>query len=154
MTFVVFSNLVLMLLCVAVIVQSLRMAKSFRSFRSCALNDSVAQLDRATGQAKAVLAELRTLLANDGAAQARAIASGEALRDELSVIVGIGNSIAERIVEAAATHTSQKDEQGAAAVTTVSSIRPAGRKPRVRGGGARRKAAAAVVEAQSMTVSA
>lgn len=151
MTFVVFSNLVLMLLCVAVIVQSLRMAKSFRSFRSCALNDSVAQLDRATGQAKAVLAELRTLLANDGAAQVRAIASGEALRDELSVIVGIGNSIAERIVEAAATHTSQKDEQAAAA--PVPSVRPVARKPRVRGG-ARRKTAAKAVEALPVTVSA
>jgi hypothetical protein len=86
MTFVTFSNLVLMVVCVAVIVQSIRLTRSFQAIRSSALNDSVAQLDRATGQARAVLAELKTLLSTDGVAQTRAVRDGEALRDELSVM--------------------------------------------------------------------
>lgn len=110
MTFVTFSNLVLMLLCVAVIVQSIRLTRSFQAIRSSALNDSVAQLDRATGQAKAVLAELKTLLSTDGVAQTRAIRDGEALRDELSVMVGIGNAVAERIMEAVAAQNPARDD--------------------------------------------
>ncbi|HKY80485.1 MAG TPA: DUF6468 domain-containing protein [Sphingobium sp.] len=102
MTFATFSNLIVMLLCVAVIVQSRRLSKSFNEVRSVNLRDSIAQLDRSTGQAKAVLAELKALLATEGVAHSRSVASGEALRDELSVMIGIGNAVAERIVEAAA----------------------------------------------------
>lgn len=102
MTFATFTNVALMLLCVAVLVQSARMMKSFSAIRSGDLGATVKSLDNATAQARTVLAELRETLATDGAANARAIASGEALRDELSVMVGIGNSVAERIMEAAA----------------------------------------------------
>lgn len=102
MTFATFTNVALMLLCVAVLVQSARMMKSFSAIRSGDLGATVKSLDNATAQARSVLAELRETLATDGAANARAIASGEALRDELSVMVGIGNSVAERIMEAAA----------------------------------------------------
>lgn len=110
MTFAVFTNLLLTLLCAAVLVQCTRMMRSFRAIKSGDLGETVAQLDRATGQARAVLGELKTLLATDGAANARVIASGEALRDELSVMVGIGNAVAERIMDAAATASDRKDQ--------------------------------------------
>lgn len=102
MTFATFTNLILVMLCIAVMVQSARMMRSFNSIRSGNLSDMVTQLDRATGQARMVLADLKTLLSTDGAANARAIASSQALRDELSVMVGIGNAVAERIMDAAA----------------------------------------------------
>lgn len=103
MTFATIINVALMLLCVAVLVQSARMMRSFRAIKSGDLGDMVKSLDNATAQARTVLGELRELLATDGAANARSIASGEALRDELSVMVGIGNAVAERIMEAAST---------------------------------------------------
>jgi hypothetical protein len=96
---------------VAVIVQSVRLTKSFQTIRSSTLDESIAQLDRSTGQAKAVLAELKTLLSTDGVAQTRAIKDGEVLRDELSVMVGIGNAVAERIMEAVASqNTARQDD--------------------------------------------
>jgi hypothetical protein len=111
MTFASVTNILLMLLCVSVLVQSTRMIRSFRAVRSGNLNEVVEHLDRATDQARAVLMDLRRLLATEGQASARAIASAEILRDELSVMVGIGNAVADRIVEAAdaAKATSRKE---------------------------------------------
>ncbi|WIW90553.1 hypothetical protein K3M67_21365 (plasmid) [Sphingobium sp. V4] len=108
MSLATFSNAILMLLCMAVIVQTLRLSRSVRELRSSALHDSVAQLERATGQARAVLGELKMMLATEVVAQSRAAASSEALRDELSVMVGIGNAVAERILEAVAAQNEAK----------------------------------------------
>lgn len=138
MTFVTFSNAMVMLLCVAVIVQTLRVSKSIRDLRAISLNDSVAQLERATGQARAVLGELRTLLANEAVAQSRGAANSEALRDELAVMVGIGNSVADRIMEAVAAQNEAKAEEAAAKEASVRRQR----KPRSRSASGRRKAPA------------
>lgn len=102
MTFATFTNILLMALCVAVLVQSARMMRAFKAIQTGDLGETVKQLDRATGQARTVLAELKDILATDGAASVRTIQSGETLRDELSVMVGIGNAVAERIMDAAA----------------------------------------------------
>jgi hypothetical protein len=59
----------------------------------------VAALDMATGQARAVLSEMKETLRTDGAAHARTVAQGEAMREELTVMVGIANAVAERILE-------------------------------------------------------
>lgn len=149
MTFVTLSNLILMPLCVAVIAQSMRMMKSIRDMRASALGDSVTQLDRATGQARAVLMELKSLLATDVVVQNRSIAHGEALRDELSVMVGIGNAVAERIMEAAAAQKEARAEPAGKKEAPVS--RQGSRKPRSRAASARRKASAADVLAASVT---
>lgn len=127
MTFAIFINLLLALLCVAVLVQSARMMRSFNAIKSGDLAETVKQLDRATAQARGVLAELKTILATDGAATTRTIASGETLRDELSVMVGIGNAVAERIMEAASNAGDRmKEEQKASARTAPkSATRPA-----------------------------
>lgn len=140
MTFVTFSNAMVMLLCVAVIVQTLRVSKSIRDLRATSLNDSVTQLERATGQARAVLGELRTLLANEAVAQSRGAANSEALRDELAVMVGIGNSVADRIMEAVA---AQNEVQALEAAAKEASVRRQ-RKSRSRAASGRRKATGAV----------
>lgn len=140
MTFVTFSNALVMLLCVAVIVQTLRVSRSIRDLRATSLGDSVTQLERATGQARAVLGELRTLLANEAVAQSRGAANSEALRDELAVMVGIGNSVADRIMEAVA---AQNEAQALEAAAKESSVRRQ-RKPRSRTASGRRKATGAV----------
>lgn len=126
MTFATFTNLVLMALCVAVLIQCARMMRSFNAIKSGDLGETVKQLDRATAQARAVLAELKTILATDGAATTRTIASGESLRDELSVMVGIGNAVAERIVEAASNAGERMKEEQKAGAKVVS--QPAQRK--------------------------
>jgi hypothetical protein len=73
-------------------------------------------------------------------AQGRAVAASEALRDELSVMVGIGNAVAERILEAAAT---QKPAQAAEPAKETSARRKSPRKPRSRTASGRRKPSAA-----------
>lgn len=110
MTFVTFTNILLSLLCLAVVIQSARIKRSFEAIRSGDLGETVKQLDHATAQARSVLAELKQILATDGAATTRTIASGETLRDELSVMVGIGNAVAERIMDAAANASSATSE--------------------------------------------
>jgi len=62
----------------------------------------VTQIDRATSQARVVLGDLKRVLSTDGAAQASAIAAAEEIRDELTLMVGIGNAVADRIMDAAA----------------------------------------------------
>lgn len=143
MTFATLSNFILMLLCLAVIAQSVRMAKSVREIRSSPLDKSVAQLDRATGHAQAVLNELKALLATDVLAQGRVISSAEALRDELSVMVGIGNAVAERIMEAAALQKEPKAQRPAKG--EASARRQGSRKTRSRSASAKRKTPATAV---------
>lgn len=102
MTFATTINVVLILLCVSVLVQSARMSRRLRILRDTQLAEGVAQIERATGQARVVLGDLKRVLATDGAAQQTSIAAAEEIRDELTLMVGIGNAVADRIMEAAA----------------------------------------------------
>ena len=102
MTFATVINLALVLLCAGVLVQCSRMMRSLRAVQSGDLQAMVSSLDNVTVQARSVLSDLKVLLSTEGAANARVVESAEALRDELSVMVGIGNAMAERIVEATA----------------------------------------------------
>lgn len=110
MTFATFANLIVSLLCGAVVLQSVRMARSIREMKSGDLGETVKALDRATAEARGVLAQLKTVLSIDATANVKTIASGETLRDELSLMVGIGNAVADRIIEAAAAAERKKDE--------------------------------------------
>lgn len=101
MTFAMAINVVLGILCVIVVIQSLRMVRGVQEIRSLSFDEGVAQMDSATQRAQAVLTELKTVLDAATTAQNRAIVDGEALRDELSVMIGIGNAVAERIMDAA-----------------------------------------------------
>ncbi|TCM17697.1 hypothetical protein EDF56_10539 [Novosphingobium sp. PhB165] len=95
-------NLSLVPLCMAVLVQGWRIDRRMKAFRNATLTDGIMSLEHATAQARGVLGELKRVLATDGIAQANTIAEAEAMRDELSMMVGIGNAVAERIVAAAA----------------------------------------------------
>ena len=99
MTFATFTNVIVILLCCAVLVQSVRMMRSFQAVKDGGLKDMVAALDTATGQARAVLSEMKETLRTDAAAHARTVAQGEVMREELTVMVGIANAVAERILE-------------------------------------------------------
>ncbi|MBU3078657.1 DUF6468 domain-containing protein [Sphingomonas quercus] len=114
MSFVALSNLLLSVLCIAVIVQTVRMIRRFNALKKGDLGEMVKSLDRATGQARQVLGELKEMLATDGAASIRTIQSAEDLREELSVMIGIGNSIAERIVEASSAERAKEEVAEAA----------------------------------------
>ena len=99
MTFATLTNIVLILLCGAVLVQSVRMMRSFETLKKGGLKDVVDALDKSTAQARSVLGDLKETLRTEGAANARTVAKGEEMREELTVMVGIANAVAERIVE-------------------------------------------------------
>ncbi len=100
MNFSTVANIATIILCAAVLVQSVRMMRSLKAVRGGAIADVVAALDRSTGQARIVLSELRDALA-ECAHSARAVADGKAIADELTVMVGIANASADRMADAA-----------------------------------------------------
>lgn len=126
MSFATFTNVIVILLCIAVLVQSVRLMRSFRAVQSGGLKEMVEQLDRAAGQARSVLGDLKQTLSTEGAANAHAVARGEEIRDELSVMVGIANAVVERIMEAA--EANRTPEAAAQEVETKAKRR--GRAPR------------------------
>ena len=100
MTFATLSNIVTMLFCIAVLVQSVRLMRALRAVKSDDFGAIISALDASTAQARTVLADLRETLRTECAANARVIASGTAMREELTVMSGIADSVAERIVAA------------------------------------------------------
>jgi len=94
-------NLVLVIACLCVLVQSVRMDRRIRTLRDNNLSEAVVRLDRATYQARLVLEDLRSVLANDVTVRAEGAAAADAMREELAMMVDIGNSVAERISDAA-----------------------------------------------------
>ncbi len=104
MTFATFTNIIVILVGGAVLVQSVRIMRSFQAVKNGGLKEMVTALDRATAQARSVLADLKETLRTEGAANARTVAQGENVRDELAVMVGIANAAAERMLEAVQTN--------------------------------------------------
>lgn len=100
MTFATLSNIVTMLFCIAVLVQSVRLMRALRAVKSDDFGAIISALDASTAQARTVLADLRETLRTECAANARVIAGGTAMREELTVMSGIADSVAERIVAA------------------------------------------------------
>jgi Domain of unknown function (DUF6468) len=99
MSFVTLTNILVMMLCIAVLVQSVRILRSFRNFNAVDLTATVTALDKSTAQARMVLSELKETLRTDCAGFARTLAESETLREELAMMIGIANAAAERIVE-------------------------------------------------------
>lgn len=100
MSFSTVTNIMTMLFCTAVLVQSIRLMRCLKDVKGENFAEIVVALDTATSQARNVLADLRETLRVDCAANARVIASGTAMREELTVMAGIADAVAERIVEA------------------------------------------------------
>lgn len=103
------ANLATIILCCAVLVQSVRMMRSLKAVRGGAIAEVVQALDNSTGQARMVLAELKTALGDCGH-NARALADAKAIADELTVMVGIANASADRMADAAAAARRQHAE--------------------------------------------
>ena len=100
MSFSTVTNIMTMLFCTAVLVQSIRLMQCLKDVKGENFAEMVVALDTATSEARNVLADLRETLRVDCAANARVIASGTAMREELTVMAGIADAVAERIVEA------------------------------------------------------
>lgn len=101
MAFTTFINIITAIFCFAVLVQSLRMMRSLDAVKGAgaALPQMITALDMATGQASKVLAEIKETLSTDGSANAHVLSQAMEIRDELSVMVGIANATADRLVE-------------------------------------------------------
>ncbi|WP_333572702.1 DUF6468 domain-containing protein [Sphingomonas sp.] len=100
MSIALFANVLTIILCVAVLVQSMRMMRSLRTVKEGALTDVVKALDNATVQARSVLSDMKATLGTDCARHARLVEQARDLRDELSDMIGIADSACERIVSA------------------------------------------------------
>lgn len=100
MNFATFANVVTMMFCAAVLVQSVRMMRSLKTVKEGALTQVVEALDKSTAQARTVLSDLKVTL-GECADNARLVAEGKELAEELSVMIGIANATAERLLEAA-----------------------------------------------------
>jgi hypothetical protein len=101
MTFAVSANIATMILCIAVLIQTVRLMRALDTVKGGALTDVVTALDRSTGEARRVLGKLTELLRGDVAVTSRTLGEGRAMIEELTVMTGIANAIAERIVDAA-----------------------------------------------------
>ena len=95
------SNIVTALLCLAVLVQSARLMRGLKSVRKADLGESVKVLDQATGAARSVLGELKTVLENEGRANCTTVDEAQKIRDELGMLINLADSMAERLVDAA-----------------------------------------------------
>lgn len=102
MAFATFINIITVLFCLAVLVQSVRMMRSLEAVKGAgaALPQMVQGLETATGHATKVLAELKETLRTDASKNARVLAQAEEIRDELAVMIGIANATADRLAEA------------------------------------------------------
>lgn len=114
MSFSVLTNFITMVFCSAVLVQSVRLMRYLRIMKGEAFGEMVGALDAATVQARTVLADLRETLRTDCVANARVIASGSAMREELTVMAGIADAVAERIVEAVSMSNPRSSAKSAA----------------------------------------
>lgn len=103
MSFAITVNLVLIILCAAVLVQCFRVMRSLEAFRAADLPGTAAALDSATGEARRVLADIRRLLAEEAGPKVSALAEAKGVADELAMMVGIANATADRLLEAART---------------------------------------------------
>lgn len=100
MSLITMINIMTIIFCAAVLVQSTRMMRSLDAVRSGAMADVVGALDTSTAQARQVLSQLKMVL-GECSGNAQTIAEAKKLCEELTVMTGIANATAERIVDAA-----------------------------------------------------
>jgi hypothetical protein len=108
MSIAIFANVLTIILCMAVLVQSVRMMRSLRTVKDGALTQVVDALQNATTQARAVLSDMKKTLGTDCAQHARLVEQARELRDELSVMTGIADAACERIVSAVGLANAQR----------------------------------------------
>ncbi|MDQ4421114.1 DUF6468 domain-containing protein [Sphingobium sp. DEHP117] len=97
MTVGIMSQLLLAILCGGVIVQTVRLMRRLRMVADGQLGEAVTALDAATREARTVLSGLRQALGGDGAAVAREVMAARELSEELRMMIGIADAMAERL---------------------------------------------------------
>lgn len=110
MNFATLSNIATILFCIAVLVQTVRLMRCLELITSGALTEVIGALDTSTAEARRVLGRLTDLLRSDVATNARALDQGKSMLEELTVMTGIANAIAERIVDVAGASHRSNDE--------------------------------------------
>lgn len=95
------SQICLGMLCLAVMVQCVRLDRALKGINSPQMSANVKALDASTDRARAVLTELKRTLSTDGVACAKAVADAKEASDELALMVKIGGTMADRLVQAA-----------------------------------------------------
>jgi hypothetical protein len=111
MSLALLANVLTMIFCMAVLVQSVRMMRSLRTVKDGALTQVVDALQNATVQARAVLSDMKQTLGTDCAQHARLVDQARNLRDELSDMIGIADSACERIVASVSLANAVRDAQ-------------------------------------------
>jgi hypothetical protein len=101
MSFATVTNIATMILCIAVLIQAVRLMRALETVRGGALTEMIAALDVSTLEARRVLARLTELMRGDLATTSRTLVEGKAMVEELAIMTGIANAVAERIVDAA-----------------------------------------------------
>tara|TARA_R100001132_G_C3267187_1_gene89803 strand:- start:616 stop:1188 length:573 start_codon:yes stop_codon:yes gene_type:complete len=124
MTFTAFTNIITILFCLAVLVQSVRLARSLKQVRESQLDRTVGALDTATAKARCVLSELKETLSTEGAANALCVGEAKEVREELHVMVGIANAMAERLMEAASAGSRSDSKPAAVPAKAPKGTRP------------------------------
>lgn len=109
MSLAILANVLTMILCMAVLVQSVRMMRSLRTVKDGALTEVVGALEKATSQARTVLSDMKATLGTECAQHARLVGQARDLRDELSDMIGIADSACERIVNAVGIANAYRD---------------------------------------------
>ncbi|WP_404337391.1 DUF6468 domain-containing protein [Sphingomonas sp. MMS12-HWE2-04] len=110
MSLALLANVLTIILCMAVLVQSVRMMRSLRTVKDGALTEVVTALEKATVGARSVLSEMKATLSTDCAQHARLVDQARGLRDELSDMIGIADAACERIVSAVGVANAQRAE--------------------------------------------
>lgn len=113
------TSMILIVLCSGVMFQTLRLTKLLRDMRPSEFAKIIAPIDQSTAASRAMLDELRLSLAAEAEEQAATLESSmkvrrelDALREELSIIIGVGDSVADRITAAIGAATPTKPAAG------------------------------------------
>lgn len=124
MSFALLANVLTMIFCMAVLVQSVRMMRSLRTVKDGALTEVVAALEKATAGARSVLSEMKSTLGTDCAQHARLVEQARDLRDELSDMIGIADAACERVVNAVGLANAVRSADAAEAEAEDAETRP------------------------------
>ncbi|MBW4330452.1 hypothetical protein KY084_06135 [Stakelama sp. CBK3Z-3] len=115
MTFTLIANIVTILLCGAVTVQSVRMIRSLNAVKRGDLSQVVSALDQATMQARIVMSELKGTLKRCSDSS-DALMRAEAIAEELRMMTELADASAERLArsrEETPPQASAKNARGA-----------------------------------------
>jgi ABC-type transporter Mla subunit MlaD len=97
MSMSVISNIVTAMLCIAVLVQSIRLMRGIQAVRKTDISAMVGAMEKATAEARHVLTDIKETITGPVANTAELIRKGDDMREELSTLISIADAMAERL---------------------------------------------------------